>query len=256
VVSLSLVPGASGALQDAVFALEAQVFGLRYGVSYADHVIEFADYQFSSVFVAVVDDRGDVAGMMRWIVPGPAGLKTLNEAARAPWFLDSGRAAAAAGVDPERTWDVASLAVRPGLGRERAAVTTALYHALAVAVRRNGVRSLLMTVDERVRRILEVLGIAAHALPGAQPMPFCGSPASTPVYGHSSEMWLWQRRVNPEAHRMIALGAGLDVSVPPSAAFKLSTMLAARSASVAALTASRHQAAVLQAAAVPLSTPA
>jgi hypothetical protein len=194
--------------------------------------------------------------MMRWIVPGPAGLKTLNEAARAPWFLDSARSAAAAGVDPERTWDVASLVVRPSLGRDRATVTMALYHALAVAVRRNGVRTLLMTVDERVRRILEVLGICGRALPGAKPMPFCGSPASTPVYGHCSEMWMWQRRTNPEAHRMIALGAGLDVAVPPAENFRLDNMLGMHRANVAALAASRHHAGVATAAAIPLSTPA
>jgi hypothetical protein len=235
----ALVPGASGALQDAAFTLEAEIFGSRYGVSYPDHVLEFSDYHHNSVFVAVVDDAGQVAGMMRWIVPGDAGLKTLNEAERAPWFIDSARAARAVGVDPERTWDVASLVVRPGLGRDRATVTTAMYHALAVAVRRNGVRSLLMTVDERVRRILEVLGISGRALPGARPLPFCGSPASTPVYGHCAEMWRWQRQAHPEAHRLIAHGAGLDVSVPPSSSFALATMLGVQRAASAALASSR-----------------
>jgi hypothetical protein len=140
-------------------------------------------------------------------------------------------------------------------------VTTALYHALAIAVRRNGVRSLLMTVDERVRRILEVLGIAGNALPGAQPLPFCGSPASTPVYGHCAEMWLWQRRVNPEAHRMIALGVGLDVTVPASSTFLLSNMIGVPQAAVAALAAARQQAATrasgfVSAPAIPASLPA
>lgn len=235
----ALVPGLTGGLQDAAFALEAQIFGARYGVSYPDHVLEFSDYHHSSVFVAVVDGAGEVAGMMRWIVPGDAGMKTLNEAALAPWFLDSARAARAVGVDPDRTWDVATLAVRPGLRGDRFTVTAALYHALAVAVRRNGVRSLLMTVDERVRRILETLGIAGHALPGAHPLPWCGSPASTPVYGHCAEMWRWQREVNPEAHRMIGQGTGLDVSVPPSASFELSTMLGVQRAA-AATAASRY----------------
>lgn len=236
----ALVPGVSGALQDAAFALEAEIFGARYGVSYPDHVLEFSDYHFNSVFVAVVDDGGEVAGMMRWIVPGHAGLKTLNEAAQAPWFLDSTRAAEAVGIDPARTWDVASLVVRPKLASDRTVVTAAMYHALAVAVRRNGVRSLLMTVDERVRRILEVLGISGRALPGAKPLPFCGSPASTPVYGHCAEMWRWQREVNPEAHRMIAHGTGLDVSVPSASSFVLDTMLGVRSATVAARAANRY----------------
>jgi hypothetical protein len=255
----TLVPGASGALHDAAFTLEAEIFGSRYGVSYPDHVLEFSDYHFNSVLVSVVDEAGEVAGMMRWIVPGHAGLKTLNEAARAPWFIDAARAARAVGVDPERTWDVASLVVRPGLGSDRTTVTAALYHALALAVRRNGVRSLLMTVDERVRRILEVLGISGRALPGAAPLPFCGSPASTPVYGHCAEMWRWQRQVNPEAHRMIAHGAGLDVSVPATSSFLLSTMLGVQQAAAAALASSRYAALgteMAPAAALPVSTPA
>src|SRR5689334_15716816 len=205
----------------AAFALEAQIFGARYGVPYPAHVAEFAPYEDNSVFAIVADAEDEVAGVMRWIVPGPAGLKTLNEAAQAPWHLDSIRAAEAAGVDPARTWDLASLAVRPRLGRHRAVVTAALYHAVALAVAENRVRSLLMTVDERVRTVLEAHGFYGRALPGAVPMPFCGSPASTPVFGHCAEMRRLQQRLNPEAFRLITLGTGLDVEVPHRSAFRL-----------------------------------
>jgi hypothetical protein len=173
------------------------------------------------VFAVVADADDRVAGIMRWIVPGPSGLKTLNEAGLPPWRLDSARAAAAVGVDPVRSLDVASLAVRPGLGHRRAEVTAALYHALAVAVTENRIRSLLMTVDERVRTVLEAHGLYGRALPGAVPMPFCGSPASTPIYGHCGEMRRMQQRINPEAFRLITLGGGIDVAMPPRNEFRI-----------------------------------
>ena len=59
-------------------------------------------------------------------------------------------------------------------------------------------------------------------LPGTHAAPYLGSPASTPVYGHFAEMADLQRRTNPEAHRLIDLGVGLDgISVPAAETFRL-----------------------------------
>jgi hypothetical protein len=204
------------------FACEAEIFAATYGVAYDHHVEEFAPYESASTFLVVLDREDAVAGVMRLITPGAAGLKTLNEAGGQPWCIDGPRAAAAVGVDPHRTWDVATLGVPKGVGRHRFAVTAALYHGLALAARRNRVRSLLMTVDERVRSILQVGGLFTTALPGAAPGPFCGSPASTPVYGHCAQMLSTQRRVNPEAYHLITQGVGLEeVAIPPAAQFEL-----------------------------------
>jgi hypothetical protein len=209
-------------LRTAAFEHEAATFGRTYGVPYPDHVAEFEPYENQSAFLVVVDRAGDIAGSMRLITPGPAGLKTLVEAAGPPWWIDGYRAAKAAGVDPERTWDVGTLAVARGLRNHRFVVTAALYHGLALAGRRNRVGALLMTVDERVRRILESLGLYTSALPGAKPGPFCGSPASTTVYAHFAPMLDHQRRVNPEAYKAVTLGGGLvDVDVPPAEHFDL-----------------------------------
>lgn len=217
-----LVAWPDGAVRAAAFELEARTFGVRYGVPYDEHVLEFGPYESASHFLAVVDDQDRVAAAMRLITPGPAGLKTLVEAARSPWWIDSQRAAAAVGVDPERTWDVGTLAAAPGLGAHRFAVTAALYHGLTLAASRNRVRSLLMTVDERVRGILQAFGLFTSALPGAKPAPFEGSPASTPVYGHCAQMLDTQRRTNPEAYRLVTQGVGLDgVRIPPAAQFEM-----------------------------------
>lgn len=214
-------PGAE--LRAAVFAHEASVFESVYGVPYDFHVREFAPYESASVFLAVVDRDELVRATMRIVTPGPAGLKTLVDAANAPWHLDATRAAAAVGIDPARTWDIATLGAAPGLGRHRLAVTAALYHGLTLAARRNRVKSLLMTVDERVRGILQhAFGLHTAALPGAKPYPFEGSPASTPVFGHCAQMLDVQRRRNPEAYRLVTQGSGLDeVAIPPSEHFDL-----------------------------------
>jgi hypothetical protein len=204
------------------FACEAEIFEATYGVPYDHHVAEFAPYESASAFLVVLDRQDNVAGVMRLITPGPAGLKTLNEACGAPWNIDGLRAAAAVGVDPTNTWDVATLGVPKGVGRLRFAVTAAMYHGLALAARRNRVRSMVMTVDERVRAILQVGGLFTTALPGATPGPFCGSPSSTPVYAHFGQMLSNQNHVNPKAYQLMTQGVGLDdVSIPPLAAFDL-----------------------------------
>jgi hypothetical protein len=210
------------ALRAAAFAHEAQIFDTTYGVSYDDHVQEFAPYEDQSAFLVVVTGADEVVATMRLIRSGPAGLKTLAEAAGPPWGIDAMRSARAAGIDPETTWDVATLGVGRGLGRHRFAVTAALYHGLTIAARRNRVRTLLMTVDERVRMILQHFGLFTAALPGAKPGPFCGSPASTPVFGHSAQMLDAQRRDNPDAYRLVTRGIGLDeIAVPPVEHFDL-----------------------------------
>jgi hypothetical protein len=210
------------ALRAAAFAHEARIFDTTYGVPYDDHVLEFAPYEEQSAFLVVVTGADEVVATMRLIRPGPAGLKTLVEAAGPPWGIDAMRAARAAGIDPDTTWDVATLGVGRGLGRHRFAVTAALYHGLTLAARRNRVRSLLMTVDERVRMILQNFGLFATALPGARPGPFCGSPASTPVYGHCAQMLDAQRRNNPDAYRLVTRGIGLDeIAVAPIEHFDL-----------------------------------
>jgi hypothetical protein len=211
-----------GALRGAVFEQEAAIFERTYGVARPDHVAEFAPFEDQSAFLAVLDADGAIAGFMRLIHDGPMSIKTLVEAGGPPWWIDGMRSARAVGIDPAHTWDVATLGVPRGARRNRLLITAALYHGLFHAARENDVRSLLMTVDERVRAILAAMGLITHALPGAVPGPFCGSPASTPVFGHCAQMMQVQRRDNPEAYRLIIQGHGLEnVAVPPAEHFVL-----------------------------------
>ncbi|HEY2044676.1 MAG TPA: hypothetical protein VGH11_18525 [Jatrophihabitans sp.] len=212
----------SGSIRQSVFEREAEIFLHSYGVSGDDHIAEFAPYESASTFVAVLDDLDDVLGVMRIIKPGPAGLKTINESCGQPWNIDGPRAARAVGLEESSTWDVATVGVPRGAGRHRFAVTAALYHGLVLSARQNGVRSLVMTLDERVRTILTATGLITTAFPGARPGPFCGSKASTPVFGHCDAMLDAQRRLNPDAYRLIVQGVGLDaISVPARQSFIL-----------------------------------
>jgi hypothetical protein len=220
--SLRLVFDPQSELRQSVFECEAEIFRRSYGVAYPDHVAEFAPYEDATTFIAVLDEADRALGAMRIIKPNPIGLKTINESCGEPWKIDGPRAARAVGLGQTSTWDVATVGVPAGAGRHRLAITAALYHGLVLAARQNGVRSLVMTLDERVRAILTAGGLITNALPGARPGPFCGSKASTPVYGHCDAMLDTQRRVNPDAYRLIVQGVGLDaISVPSPRNFVL-----------------------------------
>jgi hypothetical protein len=68
------------------------------------------------------------------------------------------------------------------------------------------------------------MGIVYQAFPGCRPMPYCGSPASVPVYADMASMVSQQRRTLPEAHRLVTLGIGLDdVELPGPLGFVVPT---------------------------------
>ncbi len=197
-------------------ACEAEVFLQVYGNTELQWIAEYGPYEDASHFLALTDHEGGVVGCCRLIVPSPAGLKTVKDVSRAPWGIDGARAIRAAGADPSRTWDVATLAVR----RDRRDVTplasAALYHGLVQAMRANGIRWMVMLLDERVRRLLAMAGVVPRPIPGTAAAPYLGSQATVPLVGDLVAMAELQRRQNPEAHRLLSNGAGLaNVSVPP-----------------------------------------
>lgn len=169
----------------------------------------YTAYEASTFFLAVTEPGGDVVASMRVIRPNPGGLKTFAEMAKSPWFVDGIRSARSVGIDPAYTWDVATLAMRPGV-RRSSMVPLALYHGLFHAGRRNDARWIVMIIDSRVRRILNMLSIRTQALPGTIAMPYDGSASSIPLWGDLPAMADHQRRVAPEAHRLVNLGIGLD----------------------------------------------
>ncbi len=217
---LRLVFDPAGDELAATRACEAEIFFRTYGNTVEQLELEYGPYEDASVFLALVKADGGVIAACRIITPSPAGLKTLNDAGRAPWLVDGLRAARAARIDSARTWDVATIGVRADAGGSRLFAAAALYHGIALAARVNRIQTIVMIMDERARRLLSATGVITAPLPGTRTAPYLGSQASTPLYGHLAQMADLQRRANPEAHRLIGQGAGLDgVTVPEPAAF-------------------------------------
>lgn len=196
-------------------ACEAEVFLRTYGNTEADFDAEYGPYDAASHFIALADADGAVVGCCRLITPSPAGLKTVNDVSRPPWEIDGKRAVRAAGADPDLAWDVATLAVRPRRGLTSLA-SAALYHGLVLATRANAVRWIVMMLDERARRLLAMAGFVARPIPGTATAEYLGSGATTPLVGDVAAMIDSQRRDNPDAYRLMSLGAGLDgIDIPP-----------------------------------------
>ena len=187
---------------------EADVFLQTYDNTIDQLADEYGSYAEATGFMTLLDDAGRALATTRFIADGRAGLKTLNDVTRPPWSIDGLRSARAVGIDPSRTWDIATVAVRRGSGGGLAAA--ALYHGIAAAANANGIDSIVMIVDARARRLFSASGLQTRALPGTSEAPYLGSPRSTPVWADVREISEGQRRTNPEAYRLIYQGIGLD----------------------------------------------
>lgn len=216
-----LVLDPTGDLLEAARACEADVFLARYGNTRQQLAQEYGPYEGQSVFLALAAPSGAVEAAVRFIVPGPAGLKSLVDVEHEPWGVDAAASADAAGLDLARTWDIATLSVRDTRAHGVSHVA-ALYHGIALATRVNGVTATVAVLDIRVRRLLGSVGLHYRTLPGTRVRPYLGSPASVPVYAELADLLDNQRRVDPESYRLFVHGSGLDgVSVPALEAFQL-----------------------------------
>ena len=194
---------------------EAEVFMEAYGNTTEEFDLEYGPYQESTGFMTVLEEDGQAVATARFIAPGPAGLKTLNDVSRPPWRVDGMRSARAAGVDPARTWDIATIAVRPGAGRG-GLCAGALYHGLIKAAYANDIDFVVMIMDSRARDLLTALGMPTQALPGTKTGEYLGSASSTPLWAHISRGLEQQRQGSADAHRLIVKGIGLDGVAMPS----------------------------------------
>jgi hypothetical protein len=217
-----------GAERKAAEGCEASVFLSVYGNTEAELQEEYGRYEHSSVFLSVADRAGEVIGACRIVLPSVAGLKTLNDLSREPWTVDGYRSAAAAGLDPARTLDVATIGVRRGVKGPALLASMAMYHGIVALSRANDLPYVVMIMDERARRLLTSISCPTNLLPGTEPGAYLGSTTSTPLWASVPDMMDYQRRANPEAHRLVSDGAGLTgIHIPPPDRFKLGSSPAA-----------------------------
>jgi hypothetical protein len=211
---LRLVFDATGDDLAAARACEAQVFLDAYGNTAEELAAEYGPYEANTGFLAVIDDEGEAVAAARLITPGAAGLKTLADVSRPPWEVDGVRSARAAGVDPERTWDVATIAVRPGRGRG-GLCAAALYHGIIYGAYANDADHFVMIMDTKVRELVNALDIGTQPLPGTVPGEYLGSPSSAPLWADLGAGLEQMRLRNLDAYRLIFQGIGLDgISMP------------------------------------------
>jgi hypothetical protein len=206
---------------------EAAVFLEAYGNTAQQWREEYEPYDPASVFITVLEPGGDAVASCRLILPNRTGLKSLVDIQHEPWLVDANQSAAAAGMCPAATWDVATVAVRRGAAGA-GVLSAALYHAIVVATRANHLRWVVMIMDARARRLLSMLNLDTHVLPGTTAAPYLGSAASIPVFANVNHMMDAQRRLNPDGNRMIERGVGLDaISIPDAAGFVVNSRVLA-----------------------------
>ena len=211
-----------GDLLDRARACEAEVFLQWFGNTTDQLAHEYGPYEDASVFLAIEAPDGEVDAAVRLLVPGGrAGLKTLTDIGTTPWGVDGARAARAAGLDLDTTWEIATLGVRRGRA-SASRLSLALYHGLIAVHRANGMSAFVAVLDERVRRLLASVGLGTTPLPGTSTAHYLGSDASTPVYTQCVPTLARQRVEHPDAYRLVTLGIGLDgIAVPSPESFRL-----------------------------------
>jgi hypothetical protein len=219
---LVFMPGAD--LREATRACEADVFLDRYKIPRSQMLDDYGPYDDVSVWLSVIDARGDVVAGSRLVPPNPKGLKSIDDVCRPPWSLDGRRIMSATGMDPERTWDVATLFRRRGLAA--APITAALCHGVIMSLRHNDGNALVAILDAVARAMLDRgFGLRMHTMPGASRQMFMNTP-NDPTYVFMSDLLDNSRRVNPEGYRMYAHGAGLDgIDLPAPEDFRLTRRL-------------------------------
>ena len=183
-MALRLLVAHTPAELDAARDVEARVFLQAFGNTLEDMEREYGPYRDRSRFVTVIDDAsGTALGVARLIVPDGAGpVKTLLDVAGDPWHLPVPETLAAEGLSDGPVWDVASLAVdrRYRSGAAGAEVMLALCHGIYRYTLFSGVEGLVTILDDRVLRLVRVMGGPWAPMAGATSRSYLGSPASTP----------------------------------------------------------------------------
>ena len=195
--------------------LERVVFLEAFGDSPEVLAREFAVYEASSVFICVIDHlRWLPAGVMRIVLPSPAGFKSLNDIE--PVWGESAEVLierTGLALDLDRTWDIATLALGTDYRAPAAAglVTMGLYQTLSLAARSCGIEWLVAIFDMPVYRLIRwKLRMIFAGFDGVAPLPYIGSVASIPAW---CDVVAAERRLaaeDPDLHAILVEGTGLE----------------------------------------------
>jgi hypothetical protein len=219
-MGLRLLVAHSPAELDAARDVEARVFLQAFGNTTEDMEREYGPYRDRSRFVTVIDDvAGTALGVARLIVPGAAGpVKTLLDVAGDPWHLPVPETLAAERLSAGPVWDVASLAVdrRHRSGAAGAEVMLALCHGIYRYTLFSGVEGLVTILDDRVLRLVRVMGGPWAPMAGATSRYYLGSPASTPCICRVDSIAECIRTRRPDLAPAMVDGTFQSITVDPA----------------------------------------
>jgi hypothetical protein len=225
------VPGASEPFGAYVFGfdepgaelgrqLERKVFLEAFGNTAELLAEEYAPYERTSAFICVVDHlRARPAGVMRLLLPSPAGFKSLNDV-EPLWGEPAAALADRTGlaIDPFTTWDIATFAVAPEYRGKaaRGLVTMGLYQTLTLAALATGTEWFVAILDMPVFRLLRwKLRMIFAGYKGVAPLPYLGSPASIPAWCNVGDAERHLAAADPDLHAIVCRGEGLEAAVRP-----------------------------------------
>jgi hypothetical protein len=181
---------------------------------------EYGLYEPASLFYLAIDHRRRLpVGMMRCILPTPAGLKSVDDIRR-EWGEDVDALLTRTGIDLDQRpgWDTATIALLPDYrrGALRGLISMSLYQAAATAPRRLGFRWWFAILDVPVYRLLQwKLARPYSTYEGVEPGPYLGSEESIPVWCDLDEWSERVRRTDPDLFELVFSGTGIDAVVAP-----------------------------------------
>ncbi len=212
-------------------AVERAVFLESFGNTPEMLASEYAPYEDSTVFACIIDHRRMLpVGMMRIVVPSPAGLKSLNDI-ESIWGQEINDVVerTAIPMDLDRTWDVATLAVMPDYRAKATGglISMGLYQTLNLAALRCGMEWLIAVFDVPVFRLLsEVLCMSFAGFTGIHARPYLGSPASLPAWCNIAAADLRISETDPHLHAILFSGTGLETALRPVDVTRASQLVA------------------------------
>ena len=198
--------------------LEREVFLEAFGNTTELLEQEYGPYERNSVFICVVDHLRDrPAGVMRVLLPSPAGFKSLNDIEEV-WGEPAVALAERTGLDinPAATWDIATFAVAPEYRGKaaRGLVSMGLYQTLTLAAHACGTEWFVAILDMPVFRMIRwKLRMIFAGYQGVAPRPYLGSPASIPAWCNVADAAQHLAAVDPELHAIVCRGVGLEAGV-------------------------------------------
>ena len=181
---------------------------------------EYGPYEASTLFVCMMDHRRRLpAGVIRLVLPSPAGLKSLGDV-EPVWGhrIDDVLERTNLRLEADRAWDIATLAVDAEY-RGRATdglVSLGLYQAVAQLALRCDVRWVVTVLDLVVLNLVqEATSQAFQRFAGLEPLPYLDSPASLPVYCDLDAYFSRLETADPSMYEILFDGRGLEAAVRP-----------------------------------------